>query len=96
MTELARRLGLPSLTFYAIGLIVGAGIYTVIGAAAGVAGFAGHRRSKTSGLRARNPSAEEDAIQTSVNTSDKGFLRMSGTSQFGAAKPTGISRYGFS
>src|SRR5688500_7391843 len=38
MTKLARRLGLPSLTFYGIGLIVGAGIYSVIGAAAGVAG----------------------------------------------------------
>ena len=38
MTQLARKLGFPSLTFYGIGLIIGAGIYSVIGAAAGVAG----------------------------------------------------------
>jgi APA family basic amino acid/polyamine antiporter len=38
MTGLARKLGLPSLTFYGVGLIIGAGIYSVIGAAAGVAG----------------------------------------------------------
>src|SRR5688572_16791410 len=37
---LRRTLGLPSLTFYAVGMILGAGIYTVVGAAAGVAGAA--------------------------------------------------------
>lgn len=38
MTELKRVLGLPMLTFYGTGMILGAGIYTVIGKAAGVAG----------------------------------------------------------
>lgn len=37
---LRRTLGLPSLTFYALGMILGAGIYSVIGAAAGTAGSA--------------------------------------------------------
>lgn len=40
MTRLKRALGFPSLTFYGVGLIIGAGIYSVIGAAAGVAGNA--------------------------------------------------------
>lgn len=38
MAELAKVLGLPSLTFYGTGLILGAGIYSIIGAAAGEAG----------------------------------------------------------
>ena len=38
MPELKRVLGLPMLTFYGTGMILGAGIYTVIGKAAGVAG----------------------------------------------------------
>lgn len=38
MAELKRVLGLPMLTFYGTGMILGAGIYTVIGKAAGVAG----------------------------------------------------------
>jgi APA family basic amino acid/polyamine antiporter len=38
--RLARALGLPSLAFYGIGQILGAGIYSVIGAAAGLAGEA--------------------------------------------------------
>lgn len=38
MIELKRVLGLPMLTFYGTGMILGAGIYTVIGKAAGVAG----------------------------------------------------------
>jgi amino acid transporter len=38
--RLARTLGLPSLAFYGIGQILGAGIYSVIGAAAGLAGEA--------------------------------------------------------
>lgn len=38
MTELRRSLGLASLSLYGIGLILGAGIYTVIGAAAARAG----------------------------------------------------------
>lgn len=38
MSELKRVLGLPMLTFYGTGIILGAGIYTVIGKAAGVAG----------------------------------------------------------
>lgn len=38
MTELKRVLGLPMLTFYGTGMILGAGIYTVIGKAAGIAG----------------------------------------------------------
>lgn len=38
MTELKKSLGTLRLTFYGVGTIVGAGIYTVIGAAAGQAG----------------------------------------------------------
>lgn len=38
--SLRRSLGLTSLTFYGVGLILGAGIYTIIGQAAGVAGEA--------------------------------------------------------
>ncbi len=38
MTTLDRTLGLPALIFYGVGAIVGAGIYSVIGAAAGQAG----------------------------------------------------------
>jgi amino acid transporter len=38
MAELKRSLGFFSLLFYSIGVIVGAGIYSVIGAAAGIAG----------------------------------------------------------
>lgn len=37
-TPLKRTLGLPALTFYGVGQILGAGIYSVIGAAAGEAG----------------------------------------------------------
>jgi basic amino acid/polyamine antiporter, APA family len=37
---LARALGLPGLTFYGVGIILGAGIYSVLGAAAGRAGDA--------------------------------------------------------
>ncbi|MCC2639027.1 MAG: amino acid permease [Moraxellaceae bacterium] len=37
-TELKRSLGLTQLTFYGVGTIVGAGIYSVLGAAAGMAG----------------------------------------------------------
>lgn len=37
-SELNRVLGLPMLTFYGTGMILGAGIYTIIGKAAGVAG----------------------------------------------------------
>ena len=40
MSGLKRSLGLGSLTFYGIGLILGAGIYTILGEAAGVAGKA--------------------------------------------------------
>ena len=40
MGELRRSLGLASLTFYGVGLILGAGIYSILGAAAGVAGEA--------------------------------------------------------
>ena len=39
MTELKKSLGVLRLTFYGVGTIVGAGIYTVIGAAAGQAGY---------------------------------------------------------
>ena len=39
MTELKKELGKLRLTFYGVGTIVGAGIYTVIGAAAGQAGY---------------------------------------------------------
>jgi APA family basic amino acid/polyamine antiporter len=38
MSELKRALGLPSLTFYGLGTILGAGIYSVLGAAAGTSG----------------------------------------------------------
>src|SRR5687767_12053098 len=38
--KLQRSLGLPSLSFYGIGLILGAGVYSVIGAAAAEAGAA--------------------------------------------------------
>ena len=38
--SLKRALGLPSLTFYGVGIILGAGIYSVLGAAAGRAGSA--------------------------------------------------------
>ena len=38
--ELHRSLGLGSLTFYGIGLILGAGVYSILGEAAGVAGEA--------------------------------------------------------
>ncbi len=38
MNKLKRVLRLPMLTFYGIGMILGAGIYTVIGKAAGIAG----------------------------------------------------------
>ncbi|MGE0230220.1 MAG: APC family permease [Flavobacteriaceae bacterium] len=37
-TGLKKVLGLPQLVFYAVGVIVGAGIYSVIGAAAGIVG----------------------------------------------------------
>lgn len=40
MTELKRTLGLPALVYYGVGTIVGAGIYSIIGAAAGQAGEA--------------------------------------------------------
>jgi APA family basic amino acid/polyamine antiporter len=40
MRGLRRSLGLPSLLFYGVGVIVGAGIYSILGAAAGVAGNA--------------------------------------------------------
>jgi amino acid transporter len=40
VTDLRRALGLPSLVFYAVGMILGAGVYSVIGAAAGEAGEA--------------------------------------------------------
>src|SRR5688500_9227791 len=36
--QLRKVLGVPALTFYGVGLILGAGIYTLIGAAAGIAG----------------------------------------------------------
>lgn len=39
MAELKKSLGTLRLTFYGVGTIVGAGIYTVIGAAAGQAGY---------------------------------------------------------
>jgi APA family basic amino acid/polyamine antiporter len=39
MTGLKKSLGVLRLTFYGVGTIVGAGIYTVIGAAAGQAGY---------------------------------------------------------
>ena len=39
MSELQRTLGLPALCFYAIGMILGAGIYSVVGKAAGAAGY---------------------------------------------------------
>lgn len=37
-STLKRTLGLPMLTFYGIGMILGAGIYSIIGKAAGIAG----------------------------------------------------------
>lgn len=40
MGELRRSLGLWSLTFYGVGLILGAGIYSILGEAAGIAGEA--------------------------------------------------------
>lgn len=40
MTSLKPTLGVVGLTFYGVGMIVGAGVYTVIGAAAGLAGHA--------------------------------------------------------
>lgn len=40
MGELRRSLGLAGLTFYGVGLILGAGIYTILGQAAAVAGEA--------------------------------------------------------
>lgn len=40
MGELRRSLGLTGLTFYGIGLILGAGIYSILGPAAGIAGDA--------------------------------------------------------
>ena len=40
MSELHRTLGLGSLTFYGVGLILGAGIYSILGQAAGIAGEA--------------------------------------------------------
>jgi APA family basic amino acid/polyamine antiporter len=40
VSELRRNLGLGSLTFYGVGLILGAGIYSILGEAAGVAGEA--------------------------------------------------------
>jgi amino acid transporter len=36
--ELRRRLGLPLLTLYGVGITIGAGIYVLIGAVAGHAG----------------------------------------------------------
>lgn len=38
MPKLNRVLGLPMLTFYGVGMILGAGIYSIIGKAAGIAG----------------------------------------------------------
>lgn len=38
MGKLKQSLGLPSLTFYGVGMILGAGIYSVIGAAAAQTG----------------------------------------------------------
>jgi amino acid transporter len=38
MAQLKRTLGVASLTFYGVGLILGAGIYSILGAAAGKAG----------------------------------------------------------
>jgi amino acid transporter len=40
VSELHRGLGLGSLTFYGVGLILGAGIYSILGNAAGIAGEA--------------------------------------------------------
>jgi basic amino acid/polyamine antiporter, APA family len=40
MSKVRRSLGLGSLTFYGVGLILGAGIYSILGEAAGVAGEA--------------------------------------------------------
>lgn len=38
MASLRRTLGIGGLTFYGVGMIVGAGVYSVVGAAAGIAG----------------------------------------------------------
>lgn len=38
MGELRRSLGLGSLSFYGVGLILGAGIFSILGEAAGIAG----------------------------------------------------------
>ena len=38
--SLKPSLGIPSLTFYGVGVILGAGVYSIIGAAAGKAGNA--------------------------------------------------------
>lgn len=38
VSDLRRVLGLPMLLFYGVGVIVGAGIYSILGAAAGIAG----------------------------------------------------------
>ena len=40
MSELSRHIGLFNLTMYGVGLILGAGIYVLIGEAAGFAGNA--------------------------------------------------------
>ena len=40
MGELRRSLGLGALTFYGVGVILGAGIYSILGEAAGIAGEA--------------------------------------------------------
>ena len=40
ISELRRSLGLGSLSFYGVGVILGAGIYSILGEAAGVAGEA--------------------------------------------------------
>jgi amino acid transporter len=40
MAKLSRTLGVASLTFYGVGMIVGAGVYSIVGAAAGEAGDA--------------------------------------------------------
>src|SRR5687768_10722634 len=40
MTKLSKSLGVAGLTFYGVGMIVGAGVYSVVGAGAGLAGEA--------------------------------------------------------
>ena len=37
--QLKRKLGVPLLVFYGVGIMVGAGIYVLVGAAAGAAGI---------------------------------------------------------